>query len=155
VLAYYLWAWMKVGRDPPAGVIVPRWDAPEGISPALANYIDKRVFAAGLGCVLGRRPEPGRQGPGRTRRSRRRPDHPPHAGAGAGGLPVGEAAILRYLGPSGDTLTVDKANGMRVQATGTAFRGAIEKEHRDKFYRHNRLYAIGGVMLSVALLAWC
>jgi hypothetical protein len=154
VLAYYLWAWMKVGRDPPAGVIVPRWDAPEGISPALANYIDKKGFrgegwdafsAAVLNlAVKGLVELDDLDGDLTIRRTQAQTP---------GGLPVGEAAILRYLGPSGDTLTIDKANGMRVQATGRAFRNAIEKEHRDSFYRHNRAYAIGGVILSVALLA--
>lgn len=154
VLAYYLWAWTKVGRDPPAGVIVPRWDAPEGISPALANYIDKRGFrgqgwdafsAAVLNlAVKGLVELDDLDGDLTIRRTQAQ---------APGDLPVGEAAILRYLGPSGDTLTVNKANGVRVQATGTAFRNAIEKEHRDGFYRHNRLYSIGGVALSVGVLA--
>ncbi|MEM8542181.1 MAG: DUF2207 domain-containing protein, partial [Pseudomonadota bacterium] len=39
VFFYYLWAWMRVGRDPPKETMVPRWDLPEGISPALAHYI--------------------------------------------------------------------------------------------------------------------
>lgn len=153
VLAYYLWAWMKVGRDPRPGVIVPRWDAPEGVSPALANYIDKRGFR-GMGwdafsaavlnlAVKGLVELDDLDGDLTIRRTQAR---------APGDLPVGEAAVLRYLGPSGDTLTVNKASGMRVQAIGTAFRGAIEKEHRDKFYRHNRLYSIGGVALSVVML---
>src|SRR5262249_23768869 len=45
VLAYYLRSWFAVGRDPQRGVIVPRWDAPEGISPALVNYIDNTGFS--------------------------------------------------------------------------------------------------------------
>ena len=27
--------------------MVPRWDAPEGISPALVNYIDRKGFSDG------------------------------------------------------------------------------------------------------------
>ncbi|MGO7815302.1 DUF2207 domain-containing protein, partial [Rhizobium ruizarguesonis] len=30
-LAYYTRSWLKVGRDPSRGVVVPRWDAPDGI----------------------------------------------------------------------------------------------------------------------------
>ena len=44
VIGYYLWAWISVGRDPPRGVVVPRWDAPDGMSPALVNYIDEKGF---------------------------------------------------------------------------------------------------------------
>ena len=28
--------------DPPEEIMVPRWDVPEGVSPALVNYIDKK-----------------------------------------------------------------------------------------------------------------
>ncbi len=42
LLLYYFKAWQRVGRDPPAGVIVPRWDAPDGISPAQVHYIENK-----------------------------------------------------------------------------------------------------------------
>ena len=42
-----------------------------------------------------------------------------------------------------------KANGTRVQAMGASFRKAIEKEHASRFYRHNWLYLVAGVLLSV------
>src|SRR5690606_25796946 len=31
VLAFYLWAWRRVGRDPPADIVVPRWTPPDGV----------------------------------------------------------------------------------------------------------------------------
>lgn len=45
VTLYYGRAWVRVGRDPARGVMVPRWDAPDGISPALVNYIDNKGFS--------------------------------------------------------------------------------------------------------------
>ena len=42
VFAYYLYAWLRVGRDPPKDIVVPRWDMPEGVSPALTHYIWNR-----------------------------------------------------------------------------------------------------------------
>jgi len=41
VLIYYVAAWSAVGRDPKAGTIIPLFEPPKGISPALANYIHK------------------------------------------------------------------------------------------------------------------
>jgi len=153
VLAYYLWAWTKVGRDPPAGVVVPRWEAPEGVSPALANYIEKRGFsgqgwdafsAAVLNLAVKGLVELDDLGGDLTiRRTQARLPRD---------LPVGERALVERLGTAGGTLTVNKANGATVQAAGTAFRGAIETEHRNKFYRQNGGYIVGGVALSVALL---
>src|SRR5690606_19749997 len=49
----------------------------------------------------------------------------------------------------GDALAVDKAHGETVQAVGTSFRQAMETEHRNKFYRHNPLYIVFGLFLSV------
>ena len=50
---YYLWAWNKVGRDPPGGPIIPLFHPPEGLGPAGVRYIwkqgyDDRSFAAAL-----------------------------------------------------------------------------------------------------------
>ena len=42
IAIYYYWNWNRIGRDPPKGVIVPRWDPPDGISPALTNYIQRK-----------------------------------------------------------------------------------------------------------------
>ena len=39
VLGYYFAAWRAVGRDPKGGAIIPLFQPPMGISPALANYI--------------------------------------------------------------------------------------------------------------------
>lgn len=152
VLAYYLWAWTRVGRDPPAGVFVPRWEPPQGISPALTNYIDKRGFrgqgwdalsAATINLAVKGHVELDDLDGDLTIRRTAKP---------AANLPVGEAAILGHLPQEGDTLTVDKANGTRVVAVGASFRAAMEKEHRNRFYRHNRFYVFAGIALSVLTL---
>ncbi|MCO6388349.1 DUF2207 domain-containing protein [Aliihoeflea sp. 40Bstr573] len=155
VLAYYLWAWTRVGRDPPAGVVVPRWEPPRDISPALTSYIDKRGFrgqgwdalsAATINlAVKGFVELDDLDGQLTIRRS----------ATPAANLPVGEAAILAHLPQAGDMLTVDKANGSRVVAVGQSFRTAIEREHRNRFYRHNAGYVFAGIAISVlALLAF-
>lgn len=41
VLIYNLWAWNKVGRDPPKGTIIPLFHPPEGYSPAQIHYIHR------------------------------------------------------------------------------------------------------------------
>ena len=44
VLGYYLYAWNKVGRDPPKGVIIPLFSPPTGIGPAGVRYVTKHGF---------------------------------------------------------------------------------------------------------------
>ncbi|WP_438749846.1 DUF2207 domain-containing protein [Pararhizobium sp. O133] len=146
---YYSRMWLKVGRDPARGVVVPRWDAPGGISPALVNYIDNKGFsgegwtalsAAALNLavegyvVL----EDLKNSLVITRTAKTQPPS----------LPTGEAALLSAVQSRGGKLTIDKANGPTVQKVGTDFRSAMEKEHRNKYYHANTAYVVGGIVLS-------
>ena len=52
-LLYYLLAWVKVGKDPEKGVIIPRYGPPVGYSPGAVRYLqrmkyDETCMAAGL-----------------------------------------------------------------------------------------------------------
>lgn len=154
VFAYYTRSWLKVGRDPARGVVVPRWDAPDGISPALVNYIDNKGFSgegwtalsatalnlAVRGYVKLEDLENSIviQGTGKP--------------LGKEKFQAGEIELLKVAGGAGSTLTIDKANGERVKSVGQAFRSAIEKEHRGKYYNSNLGYTAGGVVLSAAAL---
>ncbi|WHO72662.1 DUF2207 domain-containing protein [Rhizobium sp. BT03] len=154
VFAYYLRSWLKVGRDPARGVVVPRWDAPEGISPALVNYIDNKGFSGGGWTALSAtalnlavrgyvkledlKNSIVIRGSGKA--------------LGKEKFQAGEIELLRVAGGEGRTLTIDKANGERVKSVGQSFRSAIEKEHRGKYYNANLGYTIGGIALSAAAL---
>lgn len=53
LLIYYLCAWVKVGKDPEKGTIIPRYEAPKDFSPAAMRYImrmgfDDKAFAAAV-----------------------------------------------------------------------------------------------------------
>ncbi|QFI65336.1 DUF2207 domain-containing protein [Sinorhizobium alkalisoli] len=153
VTLYYGRAWVRVGRDPARGVMVPRWDPPDGISPALVNYVDNRGFS----------------GEGWTALSAAVLNLAVKgyvvlddlknaiviAATGKGGveqLPTGEAAVMKAIAAANGRLTIDRANGKKVEAAGSGFRRAMEREHRDKYYRANTGYIIGGVLISVVSL---
>lgn len=150
---YYSRMWLKVGRDPARGVVVPRWDAPDGISPALVNYIDNKGFsgqgwtalsAAALNLavdgyiVL----KDFKNSLVITRTDKAKP----------ASLPTGEAAVLSAVQRHGGELTIDRDNGPAVQRAGADFRNAMEKEHRNKYYHANTTYVVGGIVLSVLFL---
>lgn len=153
VLAYYYRAWAAVGRDPAAGVIVPRWHPPEGLSPALVNYVDGRGFADGGWTALSATAldlavkgfvtiEDLKNGLIIRRTEKKIEDS----------LPVGQRTLLSYIGAPGNSLTIDKANGETVQKVGSDFRSSIEKEHRGKYYRSNSGYIVGGLVLSFGVI---
>jgi hypothetical protein len=153
VFGYYYKAWAAVGRDPAGGVIVPRWDAPDGVSPALVNYIDNRGFSgAGWTALAATALDLAVKGYVTLedlkksiviRRTKKKIED---------SLPVGQRTLLASIGAPGDDLTIDKANGTKVQKAGDDFRSAIEKEHRGKYYKSNIVYIIGGLALSIAII---
>lgn len=161
VLGYYLWAWWSVGRDPPVGVIFPRFEPPAGLSPALVNYVANKGFGDGgwgalsAAClslaVKGRLHLENFAGDLTLKR-------PAAPWGTTKDLPHGEAAIAKWLDARDDTLTLSKVNGKAIQKLGSAFRSAIEGENRQRYFKKNRLYLIPGIALSVvtifALLAF-
>jgi hypothetical protein len=53
VCAYYAFAWLLFGRDPKSGVLIPSYEPPRGLSPAMLRYLwkerfDDRTFWAGV-----------------------------------------------------------------------------------------------------------
>lgn len=44
LLAYYLPVWWRYGKDPAAGVVVPRYSPPKGFSPASLRYIRQMYY---------------------------------------------------------------------------------------------------------------
>ncbi|NND57360.1 MAG: DUF2207 domain-containing protein [Xanthomonadales bacterium] len=41
---WYFWAWKKVGRDPRKGIIIPRFEPPQNLSPAACRYVNDMSF---------------------------------------------------------------------------------------------------------------
>ena len=158
VLIFYVVAWRAVGRDPPRGTIIPLYHPPEGISPALAGYIDNwgwsaggwRNFTAatlslatkglivfddsGKDIVLTRTemPEP----------------------TGAEKLPPGEKVIFDWVQRRDGKVTINKVNGPSLASTFNTFKSKIETENRDKFFKRNLgWFALGVGLTAIAFVA--
>ncbi len=159
VIAYYLFAWMKVGRDPAKGVIFPRFKAPARISPALARYIVNRGFgdggwvalsAACLNLAVKKRLRLEDSGGDMVLTLDRegREEHVPGFG-----LPKGEAALEAWLIARDSPLALNKANGISIKSLGSKFCNAIEGENRNVFFKSNWTYLPLGVVLSLITIA--
>jgi len=48
LFVFYIWAWLKVGRDPKKGVEISIYDPPKGFSPAALRYIRKMGYDSGV-----------------------------------------------------------------------------------------------------------
>lgn len=151
VFFYYLWSWLKVGRDPPEDTMVPRWDLPDGISPALAHYIHYKglkqqgftaLSAAALSLAVKGHITLDSSGDDLT--MNKVPDFPEES------LPVGEASLLSRVNSRGGSLTINKANGQTIKSMASKFSAAISGEHRSVFYKQNAGYILAGVVMSIA-----
>lgn len=153
VTLYYGRSWVRAGRDPARGVMVPRWDPPDGISPALVHYIDNNGFAgAGWTALCAAVLNLAVKGYVVLDDLKSAIVISATGKDGGGRLPTGEATLMKMIDSAGGRLTIDRANGRKVEAAGSSFRGAMEREHRGKYYRANTGYVIGGALLSVAAL---
>ncbi|MEM7069641.1 MAG: DUF2207 domain-containing protein [Pseudomonadota bacterium] len=153
-VVYYLFNWVRIGRDPDKGVVVPRWDAPDGISPALTSYIYRKglsgkgwdaISAAilnlavkGLVTLENLSGDLHIKATGKTSKEL---------------LPVGERALFGVITGYVDGLEVSESQGSKVKTLQNKFQSAMTKEHRSDYYKHNSIIIFGGVALSVATIA--
>ncbi|HYJ84350.1 MAG TPA: DUF2207 domain-containing protein [Allosphingosinicella sp.] len=155
LLAYYLHAWRRAGRDPKPGTIVPVFTPPDGLSAAAMRYIsemgaDSRAFAAalvelGVGGHIRLAEEEG----GWLSRDKTRIDRT----EGRTALPAAEAAMISRLFAGGDSILMEQSN----HATFSGARNALEKqlkgEHEGRLFVRNRIWAVRGLALMIAALA--
>jgi uncharacterized membrane protein YgcG len=154
VLAYYFWAWNRVGRDPKGGVIFPRFHPPKGLSPALTGYVHnwglgtnawKAFTASALSLAVKGLLVFDQEGKDlvfeRTGKAA-----PPD-------LSADEATVLNWVDKEGGHAKINKANGKAVQQVGQDFQSAVRKEGGGRFFKNNIGHFVIGVLFSVLTLA--
>jgi uncharacterized membrane protein YgcG len=157
VLIFYFAAWEAVGRDPKRGTIIPLFHPPQGVSPALANYIHNwglarekwRAFtAAALSlAVRGLVHFDDKGGALTLKLTGKQPE------GGFVSLPAGEAAIFTWLNSEAGFATIDKAHGAAVAVVGDKFTKSIESENRNRFFRRNLGYVLAGLAMTGSVVA--
>ncbi|KAB2867274.1 MAG: DUF2207 domain-containing protein, partial [Bauldia sp.] len=156
VLAFYLFTWNAVGRDPPKGTIIPLFHPPDRMSPALAGYVRDWGWAAGgwraftaavvslavKGLITF-------EESGDTVVLKRTA-----AGAAAGRdtLPSGERAVFDWVARKGE-VEINRANGPGVAKAFASFKAAVEGESRNRFFRRNLgWFGLGAALTAGAVL---
>ncbi len=149
VLLYNLWAWNKVGRDPPKGTIIPLFHPPEGLSPARAHYIHRMgwkrsgwlAFTAGMidlavkGLLV-----LGKDGKKNTITAVEA-DLPED-------LPKEERELFDYFSGLG-TVKVDKKSGPALNTQKGRFTKAATGTDKKAWFSYNIGYSILSILLSV------
>ncbi|MFP6741605.1 MAG: DUF2207 domain-containing protein, partial [Alphaproteobacteria bacterium] len=151
ISAFYLFAWVKVGRDPDAGTIVPLFEPPEGISPAAMRFImgmgyDKKAFTAAVVnmAVKGYLTIDEDDGEFTLRRNHR----------GTSALSAGEAKVAEKLFTTTMTIKLEQSNHKRIAGAIKSLRTYLRAEFEIVHFLRNQVYfAAGAGMSIIALLA--
>jgi len=158
VPAYLLYAWNKVGRDPPSPPMIPLFHPPENLSPAALSYAHFNGFRSGkkgislpfiaallsLGVKRFLRIEEDAHGTVTLLRgtAANQPNPPV--------LPAGENALYSGLLKDRDQMVLDKRNGVSLQSASQKLRSVISSEYSGKYYNSNIGRFILGVLVAIA-----
>lgn len=153
VLLYNGLAWFAVGRDPRKGVIIPRFHAPNGLSPALVHYIHRwgfqgvgwQAFTAAI-FNLGVKGLVTIDNPGKVLKVTSTGKVPDPADLGPG-----ERVLEQYFRTE-HSVTVNTANGPALAKKRGEFTAAIERENRKVFFVNNALFSVLGFLLGIAIV---
>ena len=145
--AYYLYAWFRVGRDPPKGTIIPLFTPPPGLGPAGMRYVwkqkfDDKSFASSLvGLAVKKRLKIIEDDDDFTIQRLDDQGQP---------LTQAEAALYKAI-PRGKT-QLEKSNHATVRAMKSALEDTLEKEHEGVSFLRNLKWLWAGVAISVLAL---
>ncbi|HQI80957.1 MAG TPA: DUF2207 domain-containing protein, partial [Deltaproteobacteria bacterium] len=150
LLAYYFIVWLRVGRDPERGTIIPLYEAPKGFSPAAVRYVmhmgfDHRAFAAAVVNMAVKgflSIEEDEQGVYTL--ARKRTDHE--------GLSQDETKIARQLFSGRDQLVVKTENHAVIAQAVSDQKKSLAVEYEKLYFLTNRHALVPGLVISVLVL---
>ncbi len=148
-LAWYYWAWKKVGRDPEKGIIIPRFEPPKGLSPAACRYVKDMSFnrnaftAAIISLAVKGQLEIDEDDEEFTLRRK--------TGTPATALTKGEQVTLEELLPRpGSSIQMDNENYRDFQSAKQMLKKELKKEYMGRLFHLNSVYMAPPVLMSIA-----
>ncbi len=151
LLIYYLLAWLRIGKDPEQGVIIPLYEAPKGFSPAAVRYVihmgfDHRAFAAAIvdiaikGFITIKQDTKGNYT--LTRK-----------GGNSQVLSRGESQVVRQLFLGGDTLAIKTSNHAAIRKAIKSLEKSLAVDYEKIYFLTNKGALIPGWVLSIITIA--
>jgi uncharacterized membrane protein YgcG len=149
LLLYYLIVWVRVGRVPQKGVIMPRYEPPAGLSPAGMRYLVKMGFdnkvaaAAMLDLAVKKYVTIGKSDSVYTLT---------RASGDKGSLTADERLLADKLLASDLSLELSPAHHTRVQSAISALKSALKSAEEKIYFLTNSRYLVPGVVFSALVV---
>ncbi len=151
LLLYYFTVWMKLGRDPASGTIIPLFYPPANLSPAAMRYIyrmgfDNKAYAAAIinMAVKGALTIDNEENTYVINRV---------AGADESSLSPGERSVLRPLLREKQSLSFKRQHHAAIGKSIKALKALLKREYHSVQFKTNSGYLVPGVILSILILA--
>lgn len=147
--AWYVRSWLRVGRDPEKGVIIPRFEPPENLSPAACRFVrdmsfDRNAFTAAI-ISLAVKQQLSIEEIDKDFTLKRLPDAPNTP------LTRGEQAVLDKLLPGAhSSISMDNENHTQFRGAAKALKKALKKEYLGQLFHHNSVYVVPALLMSIA-----
>lgn len=148
VLGYSIPVWSRYGKDPEEGVLVTRYEPPQGFSPASLRYIrqmyydDKTMTAAILSLAV----------KGYLRINDLGSKHTLfklEPGPKAPALATGEAELYRALFRDGNRVVLEQDNHALLGDARSAHRSSLVKDYKKHYFRLNVLLNIPSILIAL------
>jgi hypothetical protein len=148
LLWYFIPVWRKFGRDPEEGLIVTRYEPPEGFSPASLRYIQQMYYdsKAMTSSVLNLAVK------GYLRIEKVKKKHTlikTDPGRSPPPLATGESALYEKLFEGGSEVLLDDENYRRIGGARTAHSRALKRDYAGRYFKTNGLLSIPGIFIAV------
>ncbi|MDF1795557.1 MAG: DUF2207 domain-containing protein [Coxiellaceae bacterium] len=145
VFVYYLLMWLRHGRDPQAGAVMPEYYPPKGFTPAALRYIldmgyDNRVLSSAILNLAVKGALKIEQKNKKDYTLIKQKDF-------NGELSAAEKILMQKLFLGNDTLHLKK--GVDIRKTIESYRGELKKEFEKTYFITNNTYAVVGAVISI------
>jgi uncharacterized membrane protein YgcG len=152
VLAYNLWAWNAVGRDPRKGTIIPLFHPPEGLDPAQVHYVSGMGFKQnGWTALTASIFDLGVKGLVTIDKAGKATTINVTNATPAAALPVGEGSLYNFFKSKG-SVTIDKTDGPSLNGKRGELVTEIKSNSGETYFKNNVSYTLIGVALSIIAL---
>ena len=149
LVGFYLLAWIRVGRDPARGTIIPLFAPPQGFSPAAVRFVeqlgfDHKAFAAAVVDMAVKGSLLIKEDDGNYTLVRR--------DAGGANLSPGEQRVAAKLFAGGDSLKLGNENHAAIKSAIGALESYLKAEFEKKYFATNSIYLVPGIFITLASL---
>ncbi|MBT4077126.1 MAG: DUF2207 domain-containing protein, partial [Gammaproteobacteria bacterium] len=150
VLIYYVFIWLKVGKDPDKGIILPLYQAPEGFSPASTRFIsqmsyDKSCFTVALVNLAIKGFISIDQNSSKNFIIHKLYSPATH-------LAAGESAILQQLFESSDQITLTQSEHKRLRKALNNHETSLREDYEKLHFNTNKKFFFPGMLISLATI---